>query len=101
MTDTDKREIIFETPNDNYRVVCRFGYDSIIKLNWYAHLQKKYTRKKYFLFGEPITKYTEVDRCWWTNNPESLIELNQKAIKFYDETIELPIYIRNKNLNLK
>ena len=42
---TDKREIIFDTNNDNYRVVCRFGYDNNVTCNWYGHIQKKITRK--------------------------------------------------------
>jgi hypothetical protein len=98
---TDKREIIFDTNNDNYRVVCRFGYDNNVTCNWYGHIQKKITRKKYFLFGKLITKYIEVDRCWWLNSPESVIELKEKAMTFYDECIELPIRNRNKAINIK
>ena len=77
-----KREIIFEVQNDdNYRVVCRYGYDNVINFAWYGHLQKKYIVKKYLLFGKKIIKWHEIDRRWWSDEITSIEQLKQKALK--------------------
>lgn len=65
-----KREIIFDMPETHgkYRVVCRFGYDSIVYYAWWGHLQKQY-RYKLWPWSKPRFKWFEIDECWWSTNP--------------------------------
>lgn len=82
-----RREVIIPMENSDYRVVCRFGYNYLIKSNWFGHLQKKEYRKKYILFGDRIEKWFEVDYCWWVNEIDSLDKLRKAACKFYDSSV--------------
>lgn len=97
-----KREVIFPAPdNDEYRVVCRFGYDSIVTWAWYGHLQRRISFKKWIFFGETKSIWTEVTRCWWNKTIDSMDELEDRALDLYDETIALPIRLKEKAMNLK
>ena len=97
-----KIEIIFEIPdNENFRMVCQFGYDSIIDFAWYGHLQQKTEVKKYLFFGKKITKWVEIDQCWWSFKIESVEHLKKCALKFYDEKFILLKRLLQEAMDLK
>lgn len=83
-----KREIIFEAPEtEEYRIVCRFGYDDDIPYAWWTFIQKKVYYKKFIFFGETKWKWGEIHRCWWNKEFKTMDELKKSAYKFYDEKI--------------
>ena len=97
-----KREIIFEIPdNENFRIVCRFGYNRFIYFAWFSHLEQKKEIKKYLFFGKKITKWIEVDRCWWSSDIKSIEQLKDKSLEFYDEKIMLPKRLLQEAMDLK
>lgn len=96
-----KREVIFEMPDTSeYRVVCRYGYDSMVNFAWWGHIQKKIYYKKWIFFGERMWKWHEVDRCWWSKEIETMDALKNAATKFYDETILLIPRLTKKAMEL-
>lgn len=85
-----KRIIIFDMEpykGNDYRVVCKFGFHSIINFSWWSHIEKKITVKKYWFFGPKIDKWVEVNRCWYSDEINSIDELKDVSIKFYEESI--------------
>lgn len=98
----DKREIIFDMPNTygEYRVVCRFGYDSLVDYAWWGYVQKKVTFKLW-PWGKGKELWVEIDDRWWDKEIKTLAELKEHAIKLYDENIEAPIRVRQRAMSLK
>lgn len=97
-----KRELIFEIPNnDNYRVVCRYGYNNFINFAWFGHLQEKYFVKKYLFFGKKITKWHEIDKCWWSSEIESVDKLKEIALKLYEDNVMVRVRLDEEAMNLK
>lgn len=85
-----KREVIFEAPDTNeYRIVCRYGYDSTVNYAWWCHIEKKIYYKKWLFFGEKKWKWLEIDRCWWSKEIATMDILKESALKFFDETVLL------------
>lgn len=85
-----RREIIFDMPSykgNDYRVLCRFGYDSFINFAWWGFVQKKVTFKKWGFFGPTIEKWIELDKCWWSKEINNREDLEKISHDFYDETV--------------
>lgn len=96
-----KREIIIQPKDtDQYRIVCRFGYDYSIDYAWWGHLQKKTKVKKWIFFGEEREKWTEIQRCWWSKEINTTEELEKLALDLYDENILLPKRLVQKAMSL-
>jgi hypothetical protein len=86
-----KREIVITFPEyPQYRVLCRFGFDSFITEHWWGHLQKKVVIKKFLFFGEEITTWKKISQCWWVYHPDSIDSLAYKSFKLLDECILEP-----------
>lgn len=97
----NKREIIFEIPNEpEYRVVCRFGYNYLVAYSWWAHIQRKTCYKKWILFGEITYKWTEVDNCWFTRDFDNREDLRKAALDFFDERVKRTERIRKKAMEI-
>jgi len=87
---SSKKEIFFNVPDtEDYRVVCRFGYDHIVNFAWWGHLQKKVYYKKWIFFGCQKQKWVEIDSCWWSRDIKTRDDLKKAALEFYDESILL------------
>ena len=96
---TIKREIIFPIQGyKEYRVACRIGYSDLIPWAWHAHIEKRVAYKKYFLFGEIKYKWVEIDHCWFSKTIESVEQLKEKALDFYDEKILFIPRLLKKNI---
>ena len=96
-----KREIVFDMPNTTeYRVVCRFGFNSIINFAWWGHLQKKVYYKKWLFFGEKQWRWYEIDNCWFSKEKNNIEELKKSAIDFYDKKVLLKQRIIKRAMEL-
>lgn len=96
-----KREVIFKAPNsEDYRIVCRYGYDSMVYYAWWCHIQKKVYYKKWIFWGEKKFKWQEVDRCWWSKDFESINDLEKSALKFFDRVVLLIPRLTKKAMEL-
>ncbi len=98
----NKREVIFPVPQKeygNYRVVCQFGYDSMIDTNWWGYLQKEELVKNW-PWSKPKLKWVDVDDWWWAKNKNSMDELKQAAIDQYKDIVECREKIIEKAMSL-
>lgn len=96
-----QREIIFEVPeNSEYRVVCRFGHDIVVKYNWTGHIEKRISYRRWGIFGKEKYKWTEVYMCWWDFDFEKMKDLRQSALNFFDEKILAPQRVIKKAMEI-
>ena len=96
-----KREVIFQIPDmDEYRIVCRYGYDNVINFAWWGHIQKKAYYKKWIFFGEEKWEWFEIDRCWWSQEIDTMEVLKNSAYKFFDEKVLLFPRLNKKAMEL-
>ena len=89
-----KRCVTIHIPTSNddlqYRVTCKFGYNSFINNNWWLHLQVGKRSKKYIFFGSMVTRWSEVTRCWMIDDYTTREELSQACIEYYNRMVKAP-----------
>ena len=101
MKEESKREIVIDqTISSEYRIVCRFGYDSFLPLVWWCHIEKKSYYRKYIFFGDKEYTWTQVNKCWWGKEFNSVRELTISALEYFDETVFANERIIKKAINL-
>jgi len=84
----------------NYRIVCRFGYDSIISIVWWGYLQREDVCK-FWPWSKPKNVWTEIHQGWWDKNFNTMEQLKEAAMKMYKENGELPQQIVEAAMLLK
>lgn len=96
-----KRQIFFEIPDQSeYRILCQFGYHSLIQYSWYCYIQKRFTYKKWIFFGEVKSKWVSVNQCWFSKDMDTLDDLKNAAMNFYDESVLMMPRIAQKAMDL-